>query len=287
MRIILALDGSDESLQAARLLKRLPLPEQTQISVVTAIVDTPMDEIDAEVWVQIREASRATALQNYRAVLPHLGPLSANAQHLLLEGHPSRIILETARERDADLIVLGARGHSLIARVLLGSTSDYVAHRAACPVLVVRPPATDRTAAPLRVLLAYDGSAGSVVAAEQFFALNWTSDTQLELTTLLERPSLQPEDQVYDPQAIAESEQRLVALVAASTCAAQVSYHVRETKHVGDALAHLADEQQGDLIFIGDTGRSSLAQFFLGSATRHVLHHSTRSVWIARRKDWQ
>lgn len=287
MRIILALDGSDESLAAARLLKRLPLPEQTRLTVVTAIVDTPMDEIDAQVWMQIREASRATAVENYRAVLPQLGSLADKAEHLLLEGHPSRVILDTAKEHDVDLIVLGARGHSLIARVLLGSTSDYVANHAACSVLVVRPPAEAQTAGPLRVLLAYDESAGAVVAAEQLFALDWTANTKLQLTTLLERPQLLPEDQVYDVEAVSESQQRLEALAAKSNCAANVSYDVRETQHVGDALAHLADEQQGDLIFIGDTGRSALAQFFLGSATRHVLHHSGRSVWIARHKNWQ
>lgn len=286
MRIILALDGSDESLAAARLLSRLPLPAQTRVAVITAIVDTPMDEIDAEVWMQVREASRATALQNYQAVLPHLGQLSAKAEHLLLEGHPSRVILETAKEQDADLIVLGAHGHSLVARVLLGSTSDYVANRAACPVLVVRPPAEDRAAAPLRVLLAYDGSAGAKVAAEQLFSLEWTADTQLQITTLLERPHLLPEDQVYDSEAISESQQKLTALVTKFGYAANVSYDVRETQHVGDSLAHLADELDGDLIFIGETGRSALATFFLGSATRHVLRHSTRSVWIARRKNW-
>lgn len=287
MRIVLALDGSDESLAAAQLLKRLPLPESTHITVVTSIADTPMDEIDTEIWIQVREASRATALQNYQAVLPHLGPLADRAEHKLLEGHPSRVILETAKEQAADLIVLGARGHSLIARVLLGSTSNYVASHAACPVLVVRPPAAERTTAALRILLAYDGSAGAQAAAEQLFALNWTANTQIRLSTLLERPNLLPDDQVYDPQAIAESERKLVDLVISSKCAATVSYHVKETTHVGDSLAHLADEQDGDIIFIGETGRSALARFFLGSATRHVLQHSTRSVWIARQKNWQ
>ncbi|MCA9182259.1 MAG: universal stress protein, partial [Planctomycetales bacterium] len=127
MRIILAVDGSDESQMAASLLTQLPLPESSQITVVTVVVDTPMDEIDAEVWLKVREASRVTALQNYQAVLPKLGALAANAEHLLEEGHPSRVIVEAAKERDADLIVVGARGHSLIARVLLGSTADFVA----------------------------------------------------------------------------------------------------------------------------------------------------------------
>lgn len=286
MRIILALDGSDESHKAADLLARLPLPESSQITVVTVVIDTPMDEIDTEVWMKIREASRVTALQNYQAVLPKLGAFAANAEHLLLEGHPSRVIVDAAKGRDADLIILGARGHSLIARVLLGSTADYVANRARCPVLVVRPQTPKQTSGPLRIILAYDGSAGSEVAAQQLFAFPWGADTQIQITTLLERPRFLPEDEVYDPQAIADGERKLSELVAKAECSANIRYHVRETNHVGDALAHLAEQEQGDLMFVGETGRSALAQFFLGSAARHILHHSASSVWIARGKNW-
>lgn len=286
MRIILAVDGSGESQNAADFLARLPLPEASQVTVVTVVADAPMDEIGPEVWMKVREASRATALQNYQTVLPKLGALSANAEHLLQEGHPSRVILDAAKERNADLIVVGAHGHSLISRVLLGSTSNYVANHARCPVLVVRPQAAGRPAGPLRVILAYDGSAGSKLAAQQLFAFKWTADTQVQITTLLERPHLLPDDEVYDPQAIADGERKQAELVAETGCTANVRYGVRETTHVGDTLARLADEEQGDLIFVGETGRSALAQFFLGSAARHILHHSTSSVWIAREKQW-
>lgn len=286
MRIILATDGSDESLRAAGLLAQLPLSDSPQITVVTVVVDTPMDEIDTEVWLKVREASRATALQNYQTILPKLGALAANAEHVLVEGHPSRVIIDTAKARDADLIVLGARGHSLISRVLLGSTADYVSNRARCPVLVVRPQTPTRPDGPLRIILAYDGTAGSKVAAQQLFDLPWPAETQIQITTLLERPHLLPDDEIYDPPAIAEGERKLAELVAQAECSANVRYRVRETNHVGDTLARLADEESGDLIFVGETGRSALAQFFIGSAARHILHHSTSSVWIARVKDW-
>ena len=286
MRIIVAADGSEESQRAAGLLAQLPLPESSQITVVTVVVDTPMDEIDAEVWLKVREASRASALQNYQTILPKLGALAANAEHVLLEGHPSRVIVEAAKERDADLIVVGARGHSLIARVLLGSTADYVSNRARCPVLVVRPQTPTRLAGPLRIILAYDGTPGSKVAAQQLFDLPWPAETQIQITTLLERPHLLPDDEIYDPQAIADGERKLAELVAPVECSAKIRYHVRETSHVGDTLALLADEESGDLIFVGETGRSALAQLFIGSAARHILHHSASSVWVARVKNW-
>lgn len=58
---------------------------------------------------------------------------------LLVDGEPARVLVHTAEERGADLIVLGAiRDRSLVDR-LLGSTAEEVATQARCDVLVVRP----------------------------------------------------------------------------------------------------------------------------------------------------
>jgi nucleotide-binding universal stress UspA family protein len=53
-------------------------------------------------------------------------------------GEPGKKICEFAQSWNADLIVLGCRGHSAIAEVLLGSVSSYVIHHAYCSVLVVK-----------------------------------------------------------------------------------------------------------------------------------------------------
>ena len=55
-------------------------------------------------------------------------------------GRPARIIVETANEWEADLIVVGSHGHGFWARNLLGSVSDAVLHHAPCSVLIVRTP---------------------------------------------------------------------------------------------------------------------------------------------------
>ncbi len=53
-------------------------------------------------------------------------------------GRPSRIIVNFAREKEADLIVVGTRGtHSDKEGMLLGSVSHRVTSAAKCPVLVV------------------------------------------------------------------------------------------------------------------------------------------------------
>lgn len=52
-------------------------------------------------------------------------------------GAPKQVIVRVARERNADLIVIGSHGRHGIGR-LLGSTADGVLHHAACDVLAVR-----------------------------------------------------------------------------------------------------------------------------------------------------
>ena len=64
-----------------------------------------------------------------------------HADYDLLEGDPGERILELARSRDVDLIVIGSRGLGALASVILGSGSKRVLHDADRPVLVVNEPA--------------------------------------------------------------------------------------------------------------------------------------------------
>jgi len=54
------------------------------------------------------------------------------------EGDPAHVIIEVADEKDADLIVVGARGVSGLRRFMLGSVSSKLAHHAPSSVLIVR-----------------------------------------------------------------------------------------------------------------------------------------------------
>jgi nucleotide-binding universal stress UspA family protein len=55
-------------------------------------------------------------------------------------GHPAKVLLDAAA--DADLLVVGSRGRGGFKGMLLGSVSQHVVARAACPVVVIRDPAT-------------------------------------------------------------------------------------------------------------------------------------------------
>ena len=57
----------------------------------------------------------------------------------LLEGSPAEVILDLARSRDVDLIVVGSRGLGPAKGALLGSVSSEIVQKADRPVLVARP----------------------------------------------------------------------------------------------------------------------------------------------------
>jgi nucleotide-binding universal stress UspA family protein len=60
------------------------------------------------------------------------------SEEIMAKGTPAQTILEVARDRQADLIVMGTVGMSAVERALLGSVSDQVTRHATCPVLLVR-----------------------------------------------------------------------------------------------------------------------------------------------------
>ena len=61
-----------------------------------------------------------------------------HAEVRIERGDPGVVICEVAEEGGFDLIVVGSHGHGLLKRMLIGSVSTHVLHRAPCPVLVVR-----------------------------------------------------------------------------------------------------------------------------------------------------
>ena len=74
-----------------------------------------------------------------RALEAEIGTFDTQGLEVVVQavsGDPARALLDAAK--DADLLVVGSRGRGGFRGLVLGSTSQKVAHRAPCPVVVVR-----------------------------------------------------------------------------------------------------------------------------------------------------
>jgi nucleotide-binding universal stress UspA family protein len=67
-----------------------------------------------------------------------VGEIPGEVHTEVLEGAPAEAILDVAKTRKSDLIVMGSRGLGLLQGALLGSQSQKVVRHAPCPVLIVR-----------------------------------------------------------------------------------------------------------------------------------------------------
>ncbi len=155
MHVIVATDGSPQSLTAAHHLMSFADPAKiTGISVVAVIRPLAAvafaDEISeaappapGEGATGFREAAQS-ALDAVAAVFDGWGP---EVETHVRSGSPSAEIIRAAEEHDAGLIVIASGGRGISDAILVGSTAQRVQHYAPCPVLVVRPaPRSRRTA---------------------------------------------------------------------------------------------------------------------------------------------
>ncbi len=134
-RIVLAYDESEAAKRAleraAQLTKALG-SELIVTSVAPILVNIgrsagPGDPADPP-------SAHAEELDHAKAYLEGEG---VQADYVSGLGRPAETIAELAKERDADLIVVGTREPNLIARLFGQSVSDQVAHRVHCDVLIV------------------------------------------------------------------------------------------------------------------------------------------------------
>jgi nucleotide-binding universal stress UspA family protein len=147
MHVVVATDGSPQSLAAARHLRSFADPEKiTGISVVAVIRPLASvafaDEISdteqggAGEWTgSFREAAQR-AVDAVAAVFDGWGP---KIDMQIRSGSPAAEIIEAAQQHDAGLVVVAAGGRGISDAFLVGSTAERVQHYAPCPVLVVRP----------------------------------------------------------------------------------------------------------------------------------------------------
>ncbi|KAG2315545.1 hypothetical protein Bca52824_018667 [Brassica carinata] len=88
----------------------------------------------------VKKAQQETAAALLSRALQMCRAKQIRAETLVLEGDAKDMICQAVEQMHVDLLVVGSRGLGKIKRAFLGSVSDYCAHHAKCPILIVRPP---------------------------------------------------------------------------------------------------------------------------------------------------
>ncbi len=146
MHALIATDGSDVSLEAAR--RGVQLLQPTKVTLLT-VADTSISEDSGAGGFEGNVLSPAESQRARDAILDEgrdelSGTLSAIGvdpsivDHKLVEGSAGVTICLMAEQLTPDVVVVGSHGRGWLKRVVIGSVSEYVTRHCSVPVLVVR-----------------------------------------------------------------------------------------------------------------------------------------------------
>jgi nucleotide-binding universal stress UspA family protein len=136
-RILHANDGSDHAFNALSLALKIAKQSNAELHMIS------VEEIDylPETMEDVRQET-GVAGRRFHSVVNRARSMAEVSQVKLkthvVAGHPVRDIVDLARDLKADLLVVGASGHSALYDRMIGSRADRIVHLAPCPVLVVR-----------------------------------------------------------------------------------------------------------------------------------------------------
>jgi len=136
-KILHANDGSEHAFRALALALAIAKQNRSELHIVC------VEEIPylPESMEEVRGAAGAAA-RYFHGVLQRARNMAEQSQvHLethVLAGHPVRDIGKLAADIKADLLVIGATGHSAMYERMVGSRADRIIQLAQCPVLVVK-----------------------------------------------------------------------------------------------------------------------------------------------------
>jgi nucleotide-binding universal stress UspA family protein len=309
MKIILATDGSAYSQAAGEVLKRLPFPAHTDLTVLTVLADDEifhtaeidMEEADRDGLNALQQSQRRQAENLLAQEAERFAATGWTVHTMLREGHEAQRIVKAADELAADLVAVGARGVGGLKRFLLGSVSHKVIKYAPCSVLVARvpeavspvaeAPAAARPASPdtpFRILVAYDGSSAAHAAVAKLATLPLGDRVEVTITTVMTLVTSYRQDIVQRFSAVWQERKRAARadLAHAAQVLRHATPHVRtelhESGNAADAILQAAEEHEAELIVVGHKGKSSIERFLLGSVAHEVVQYASCSVLLVR-----
>ena len=137
-KVLLAVDGSEHALHAARTaadLARTMNVQEFRIVAAYDVIPPYLGEPNMQYAINARMEEARMVMQK---AIDAVGDIPCQIHTELIEGPAAESIIDVANTRQSDVIVMGSRGLGTLAGLLLGSTSQKVVAHAHCPVLIVR-----------------------------------------------------------------------------------------------------------------------------------------------------
>ena len=286
MRYLVAIDGSDQAFDAARVLTHLSPSEHTLFLHAVdiprpsypALASDTAQELYHNVELRMREKGERL-VQRAVSLLPNgVGLVESRVEG----GSAAEVILSTAERELIDLIIMGARGLGPAQALIFGSVSLRVATHASCAVLTVPVPMP----ALRRVLLAVEGQQDAGVALQFLTRKPFNHPVEVYVLTVLALPFGEGEEKtVFEPlgDMTLRSAQRFVEDIAGRL--STLPYCAMPVSKVGPPAATIltyAEELRPDLIIIGSHTRNTISRFPLGSISHKILHGTRLPVLTLR-----
>ena len=288
MRILVAVDGSDQSLHAVRAIDHLAHAERV---IALYALDVPrlaypmggepaiMEDFSLTIEQSMRDEGERLLTRTASLLLMDSGIVSKRLE----KGTPADVILTVAEKEKTDLIVLGSRGLGPVKELLWGSVSHRVVTHAPCPVLVVNRPLRSLR----RIMMAVQGPEDAARLTKLLAAKPFKEPVEVSVYTVppVAQPMFPPGFSKVD-ELIEKSVVRARAFVegvASDLTALQLSakgYILMGPPAL--AILQEAAASYPDLLLIGSHGRSGVTRFLLGSVSHAVLHRSPCPTLIIR-----
>jgi nucleotide-binding universal stress UspA family protein len=307
MKIILAVDGSENSMAVMDEAVRIPWPKGSCLKVLavaelpTPVLADPIGGISYD-YAEWEKALEEQAVANGAKALARYyerggGPFEVTVK--VVKGDPKEIIVEEAADWGADLIMIGTHGYNLLERLWLGSVSRLVTSHANCSVEIVRPRKVQGGSS-IKILLAVDGSQCGEEAVKEVAQRPWPAGSEVRVVSAIHLPVtpapetwalpesyyLQVEKDRSELAEIAIS--RALSILGESNSNRDIPLTLRGDTIIGHAenvIINVAKEWEADLIMLGSHGYRGWKRLMLGSTSQAVAWHAPCSVQIVRAQE--
>jgi len=145
VKVMLGVDGSHDAAAAVSAVAARRWPPDSEVRVVSVLdvrVTTSVvgDDPLAATWITQPAGPLEAGVDEdaLKRVAAEIERPDVNVTTNIVVGDPKHALVEEAHAWNADCLIVGAKGHSRVERIFLGSVSSFVAARAQCSVEIVR-----------------------------------------------------------------------------------------------------------------------------------------------------